>query len=101
MSGKSRTTSESAPGETAADRRFQLWSARHRDTDIEVCISGPQHRLAEESGQHRDLVLMLAYTGIWWGETRRGAEGRDRLAHRESEGNKAFATPIPPRLLTI
>jgi integrase len=26
------------------------------------------HRLADESGQHRALVLVLAYTGIRWGE---------------------------------
>ena len=26
------------------------------------------HRLADESGQHRTLVLVLAYTGIRWGE---------------------------------
>ena len=26
------------------------------------------YRLADESGQHRTLVLVLAYTGIRWGE---------------------------------
>src|ERR1700730_6481060 len=26
------------------------------------------HRLADESGDHRALVLLLAYTGIRWGE---------------------------------
>ena len=27
------------------------------------------HRLADEAGEHRALVLVLAYTGIRWGET--------------------------------
>jgi integrase len=34
-----------------------------------VYLSGDDvHRLADESGQHRALVLVLAYTGIRWGE---------------------------------
>ena len=34
-----------------------------------VCLSANGvYRLADESGQHRMLVLVLAYTGIRWGE---------------------------------
>jgi integrase len=71
------------------------------------------HRLADESGQHRALVLVLAYTGIRWGEAvaLRVADIeflRRRLAVSENavqlgvshavgptKGRKARSVPVP------
>ena len=75
------------------------------------------YRLADESGQHRTLVLMLAYTGIRWGEAV-GLRMRDveflrrRLNVHENavqlgvghavgptKGHKARSVPVPAFVL--
>lgn len=75
------------------------------------------HRLADESGEHRALVLTLAYTGVRWGEAI-GLRVRDvgflrrRLAVHENavqlgvdhavgptKGRKARSVPVPEFVL--
>jgi integrase len=75
------------------------------------------YRLAEESGQHRALVLVLAYTGIRWGEAV-GLRVRDveflrrrlnvhenavqvgtRHAVGPTNGRKARSVPVPAFVL--
>jgi integrase len=75
------------------------------------------HRLADESGQHRTLVLVLAYTGIRWGEAvalrvrdveflrRRLSVSENALqlsvnhAVGPTKGRKARSVPVPAFVL--
>lgn len=75
------------------------------------------YRLAEESGQHRALVLVLAYTGIRWGEAvglrvgdveflRRRLDVHEnavqvgtRHAVGPTNGRKARSVPVPAFVL--
>lgn len=90
----------------------------HKTTRRHVYLSADDvHRLANESGQHRALVLVLAYCGVRWGEAValrvRDVEFlRRRLAVSENavqlgvnhavgptKGRKARSVPVPAFVL--